>query len=142
MMKTTLTVMLATVASLLGAMPFEARGQVPGSNATSAASVQAFADAKPEYNERNACPEGNYSGARAGARGYAKDPYRWFITPVFAKRFCMPTAFVAADLQGALAIAVRTRPHPLLSCGVLADGSEECIPKADELLLDVYLDNT
>jgi hypothetical protein len=53
------------------------------------------------------CPGGWYSGPRPGKARFARDPWKWVVTPEFAKRFCMPDEFVSTELKGAEAVAFR-----------------------------------
>jgi thiazole/oxazole-forming peptide maturase SagD family component len=53
------------------------------------------------------CPGGWYSGPRPGKARFARDPWKWVVTPEFAKRFCMPEEFVSTELKGAEAVAFR-----------------------------------
>lgn len=86
------------------------------------------------------CPEGQYTGPREGARRFAQDPYSWFVSADFARRFCMPESMIDPALKGALAIAVRIKPSDDVSCGFLAGRSDVC-REAPRFLLDIYVDN-
>jgi hypothetical protein len=63
------------------------------------------------------CPEGHYQGPGTGASRFYQDPYIWFVTRDFAKRYCMPESYIDDNLKGALALAVRLRQ------GVLVEAS-------------------
>ncbi len=86
------------------------------------------------------CPEGAYAGPREGARRFMQDPYVWFVSREFAKRFCMPEQFVDDSLSGALAVAVRLKPDEEVTCGMFMGRSDQC-PVNNKLLIDVYVDN-
>lgn len=86
------------------------------------------------------CPEGAYAGTREGARRFMQDPYVWFVSREFAKRFCMPEQFVDDSLSGALAVAVRLKPDEEVTCGMYMGRSDQC-PVNNKLLIDVYMDN-
>lgn len=86
------------------------------------------------------CPEGQYAGPHEGARRFSPDPYVWFVSREFAKRFCMPDQFIDDSLKGALAIAARIKPDDEVNCGMFMGRSDVC-PARDQLLLDVYVDN-
>lgn len=86
------------------------------------------------------CPEGQYAGPHEGARRFSPDPYVWFVSREFAKRFCMPEQFIDDSLKGALAIAARIKPDDEVNCGMFMGRSDVC-PARDQLLLDVYVDN-
>lgn len=86
------------------------------------------------------CPAGQYAGPYEGARRFQPDPYVWFVSREFAKRFCMPEQFVDDSLKGALAIAARIKPNDETYCGMFMGRSDVC-PARDQLLLDVYVDN-
>lgn len=86
------------------------------------------------------CPEGQYLGPREGAKRFAQDPYMWFVSADFAKRFCMPESMIDSSLKGALAIAVRIKPADDVACGFLAARSDVC-REAPRFLLDIYVDN-
>jgi len=62
------------------------------------------------------CPDGYYSGPQPGKTRYTKDDYSWVVSPEFAKRYCMPSNFIDAELKGALAIAYKP----------VQEGTEEC----------------
>jgi hypothetical protein len=85
------------------------------------------------------CPEGYYSGPQAGQNRFVKDPYIWFVSKDFAKRFCMPESMVDETLKGALAIAVRVKDDEEVSCGFFAGRSDIC-PQRQKLVLEVYVD--
>jgi hypothetical protein len=53
------------------------------------------------------CPSGYYSGPQPGKARYAHDPFMWVVTPEFAKRLCLPDAFISTELKGAEAVAFR-----------------------------------
>jgi len=88
------------------------------------------------------CPDGYYKKLGKGNPRYIKDEYVWAVTPSFAKRFCMPDAFVANDLQGAEAIAYR-KPMPSAEqmCSMV-NGQEVCTPRMDEQRLELYVNST
>jgi hypothetical protein len=85
------------------------------------------------------CPEGQYGGPHEGARSFYQDPYVWFVSREFAKRFCMPDSYIDDNLKGALALAVRLKPEEFTLCGFVG-GPGSCPPK-QKLLIDVYIDN-
>ena len=85
------------------------------------------------------CPEGQYGGPHEGARSFYQDPYVWFVSREFAKRFCMPESYIDDSLKGALALAVRLKPEEFTLCGFVG-GPGSCPPK-QKLLIDVYIDN-
>lgn len=85
------------------------------------------------------CPEGQYSGPRAGARSFYRDPYVWFLSREFAQRFCFPESYIDDSLTGALAIAVRIKPEEFELCGFMG-GPGQC-PQQKKLLIDLYVDN-
>ncbi len=87
------------------------------------------------------CPEGQYAGPGTGASRFYQDPYIWFVSRDFAKRYCMPESYIDDSLKGALALAVRLRPEAFTLCGLFAGRSDQC-PTKQELLMDVYVDNT
>jgi hypothetical protein len=87
------------------------------------------------------CPEGHYLGPGTGASRFYQDPYIWFVSREFAKRYCMPESYIDDSLKGALAVAVRLRPEAFTLCGFFAGRSDQC-PTKQELLMDVYVDNT
>lgn len=98
--------------------------------------------ATPEEEARmKQCPEGVYLGPGTGAKRYYQDPYIWFVSREFAKRYCMPESYIDDSLKGALALAVRLRPEAFTLCGFFAGQSRQC-PTKQELLMDVYVDNT
>ena len=96
---------------------------------------------KPETDEQRTarCPEGQYAGPYEGARRFYQDPYVWFVSPEFARRFCMPESYIDESLKGALALAVRLKPEEFTLCGFVG-GPGSCPPK-QKLLIDVYIDN-
>lgn len=51
------------------------------------------------------CPSGYYSGPQPGKARYAHNPFMWVVTPEFAKRLCLPDAFISTELKGAEAVA-------------------------------------
>ncbi len=85
------------------------------------------------------CPEGQYAGPYEGARRFYQDPYVWFVSPEFAKRFCMPDSYIDESLKGALALAVRLKNEEFTLCGFVG-GPGQC-PAKQKLLIDVYIDN-
>jgi len=85
------------------------------------------------------CPEGQYGGPHEGARSFYIDPYVWFVSREFAKRFCMPESYIDDSLKGALALAVRLKPEEFTLCGFVG-GPGSCPPK-QKLLIDVFIDN-
>lgn len=69
------------------------------------------------------------------------DPYVWFVTPEFAKRFCMPPSFIDSQLKGALAVAVGMIPEwSTKQCRRITKTEVSCVTKS-ELMLDIYIDN-
>ncbi len=87
------------------------------------------------------CPEGDYGGPGTGATRFYQDPYVWFVSRDFARRFCMPERFVDDTLTGALAVAVRLKPEEFALCGMFMARSDQCSAK-QRLRMDVYIDNT
>jgi hypothetical protein len=87
------------------------------------------------------CPEGDYGGPGTGATRFYQDPYVWFVSRDFARRFCMPERFIDDTLTGALAVAVRLKPEEFALCGMFMARSDQCSAK-QRLLMDVYIDNT
>ena len=85
------------------------------------------------------CPEGQYGGPHEGAGSFYQDPYVWFVSREFAKRFCMPESYIDDSLKGALALAVRLKPEEFTLCGFVG-GPGSCPPK-QKLLIDMYIDN-
>ena len=102
--------------------------------------VAAHATTPDEEKRLGHCPEGAYSGAASGAQTFTQDPYVWFVSREFAKRFCMPEQFIDDSLKGALAVAVRLKPNEEITCGLLMGRSDLC-PASNRLLLDIYVDN-
>jgi len=84
------------------------------------------------------CAEGYYTGPRPGAAHYTKDDYLWVVTAEFARRFCMPPAFVDASLKGAEAVAFRLAPAPFERCGF--GGNKEVCSRGIYLSFEVYYD--
>jgi hypothetical protein len=68
--------------------------------------VKLLSDAEIEAKYRT-CPSGYYSGPQPGKARYAHDPFMWVVTPEFAKRLCLPQAFISTELKGAEAVAFR-----------------------------------
>ena len=101
-------------------------------------SAQAYTKAEEERRAR--CPEGAYAGPGTEAKRFMQDPYIWFVSREFAKRFCMPEKFIDDSLKGALALAVRIKPNEEVTCGMILGRSDQC-PVKDRLLIDVYVDN-
>lgn len=100
----------------------------------------AYAATAAEEARMAKCPEGAYAGPGTGAKRFMQDPYVWFVSREFAKRYCMPEQFVDDSLTGALAIAVRLKPDEEVTCGMFMGRSDQC-PVNNKLLLDVYVDN-
>ncbi len=101
---------------------------------------QALAQTTASKTPPQNCPEGNYSGPQEGVNRFNQDPYIWFISAEFAKRFCMPEKFIDTSLKGALAIAVRIKPTDIAYCGYLMGRSDTC--SAPPIFsLDIYVDN-
>lgn len=113
------------------------QAQLSADKSTYTVEVQLNAD-KPTWKR---CPGGPYVGPSSGLIGHTADPYAWFVSEEFARRFCMPEAMVDRQLRGALAIAARIEPYPYgKSCRRGRDGSSNCtVP--DHLVIDVYVDN-
>lgn len=99
----------------------------------------ASAQLAAEQARMDKCPEGYYSGPQAGQNRFVKDPYTWFVSKDFAKRFCMPESMVDETLKGALAIAVRVKDDEEVNCGFFAGRSHIC-PQRQKLVLEVYVD--
>jgi hypothetical protein len=108
---------------------------------TAALSSPAWAATAEEEARMKQCPEGQYSGPGTGAKRFYQDPYIWFVSREFAKRYCMPESYIDESLKGALALAVRLKPEAFTLCGLFAGRSDQC-PTKQELLMDVYVDNT
>lgn len=87
------------------------------------------------------CPEGRYQGPGTGSKRFYQDPYIWFVSPEFGRRFCFPESAVDETLKGALAVAVRMRPEEFTLCGMFMGRSDQCTAK-QQLLMDIYVDNT
>jgi hypothetical protein len=101
---------------------------------------QALAQTATSKSPPQNCPEGNYNGPQEGVNRFNQDPYIWFISAEFAKRFCMPEKFLDTSLKGALAIAVRIKPTDIAYCGYLMGRSDMC--SAPPIFsLDIYVDN-
>lgn len=84
------------------------------------------------------CEGGWYSGPQPGKARFTKDPWLWVVTPEFAKRFCMPEAFVSADLKGAEAVAFRLKTNDdEVICG-LAGNSSSCYGEV-ALRFEIYV---
>lgn len=97
--------------------------------------MTAFVTAQAQGNVQNlqqekqwqSCEGGYYTGPREGRRNYSFDKYLWVVTPEFAKRFCMPSSMVSAELKGAEAIAFRmVDGADSDNCGVDEDGKAHC----------------
>lgn len=86
--------------------------------------------------------QAKYIGPLSDAtRIVSDDPYVWFVTPDFAKRFCMPPGFVDVELKGALAIAVGMVPDPQFkTCKRTSERQVSCNTPL-HLMLDIYIDN-
>jgi hypothetical protein len=86
------------------------------------------------------CEGGWYSGPQPGKARFTKDPWLWVVTPEFAKRFCMPEAFVSSDLKGAEAVAFRlkTKDEEVI-CG-LAGNSSSCYEEV-VMRFELYIDS-
>jgi hypothetical protein len=97
----------------------------------------AMAQTPPPADGQN-CQDGYYTGARPGATHYTKDEYLWVVTPEFARRFCMPPAFVDASLKGAEAVAFRLVPAPFERCGF--GGNKEVCSRGINLSFEIYYD--
>ncbi len=85
--------------------------------------------------------KGHYLGPGTGASRFYQDPTIWFVTRDFSKRYCMSESCINDSLKGALALAVRLRSEAFTLCGLFARRSDPC-PTKQELVMDVYLDNT
>lgn len=84
------------------------------------------------------CPGGWYSGPRPGKARFARDPWKWVVSPEFAKRFCMPEEFVSTELKGAEAVAFRLmRKGDEESCGF--DGNPDACWGETVLRFEVYI---
>ena len=105
------------------------------------APVRAQAATAEEEARMKQCPEGQYLGPGTGSRRFYQDPYIWFVSREFARRFCMPESYVDDTLKGALALAVRLKPEEFVLCGLFMGRSDQC-PLKQRLLMDVYVDNT
>jgi hypothetical protein len=83
-----------------------------------------------------------YAGPLSSETRLARDdPYVWFVTDEFAKRFCMPPNFVDPQLKGALAIAVgMVKNLSIKGCKRESTTKVICTEKS-ELMLDIYYDN-
>jgi hypothetical protein len=86
------------------------------------------------------CPDGQYAGPGTGAKRFLQDPYVWFVSREFAKRFCVPEQLIDDSLKGALAVAVIIKPDDRTYCGLYAGRSDVCTNKP-RLLLEIYVDN-
>ena len=73
-------------------------------NAQTAASQVQGKSVEQQY---KSCTNGYYTGPRPGRVRYTKDKWIWVVTPEFAQKFCMPTAFISNELKGAEAIAFK-----------------------------------
>jgi len=105
------------------------------------APLRAQAATAEEEARMKQCPEGQYLGPGTGSRRFYQDPYIWFVSREFARRFCMPESYVDDTLKGALALAVRLKPEEFVLCGLFMGRSDQC-PLKQRLLMDVYVDNT
>jgi hypothetical protein len=84
------------------------------------------------------CELGYYQGAQPGKVRYAKDRYIWAVTPEFAKRFCMPQAFVSEELKGAEAVAFKLVPGGFgENCGF--GGKVEVCSQGMDLRFEIYI---
>lgn len=86
------------------------------------------------------CPDGQYAGPGTGTKRFLQDPYVWFVSREFAKRFCVPEQLIDDSLKGALAVAVIIKPDDRTYCGLYAGRSDVCTNKP-RLLLEIYVDN-
>lgn len=71
-------------------------------------------DVEAQY---RSCPQGYYSGPRAGRNRYTKDDYLWVVTPEFAAAYCMPPEFIDKTLKGAEAVAYKPVQEGAENCG-------------------------
>lgn len=84
------------------------------------------------------CELGYYQGAQPGKVRYAKDRYIWAVTPEFAKKFCMPEAFVSEELKGAEAVAFKLVPGGFgENCGF--GGKAEVCSQGVDLRFEIYI---
>lgn len=84
------------------------------------------------------CELGHYQGAQPGKVRYAKDRYIWAVTPEFAKKFCMPQAFVSEELKGAEAVAFKLVPGGFgENCGF--GGKAEVCSQGMDLRFEIYI---
>ncbi|WP_310626078.1 hypothetical protein [Limnohabitans sp.] len=84
------------------------------------------------------CELGHYQGAQPGKVRYAKDRYIWAVTPEFAKRFCMPQAFVSEELKGAEAVAFKLVPGGFgENCGF--GGKAEVCSQGMDFRFEIYI---
>jgi hypothetical protein len=84
------------------------------------------------------CELGHYQGAQPGKVRYAKDRYIWAVTPEFAKKFCMPQAFVSEELKGAEAVAFKLVPGGFgENCGF--GGKAEVCSQGVDLRFEIYI---
>jgi len=88
------------------------------------------------------CPDGYYKKLGPGNPRYIKDEYIWAVTPSFAKRFCMPDAFIATDLKGAEAIAYSPPTPSAQQICEMINQQEVCQPRIDEQRLELYVNST
>jgi hypothetical protein len=100
---------LLGLAALSAAMAVQA--QATGQPASSNATPQ---DLEAQY---RSCPQGYYSGPRAGRNRYTKDEYLWVVTPEFAAAYCMPPEFIDKTLKGAEAVAYKPVQEGAENCG-------------------------
>ncbi|MBC3873680.1 hypothetical protein [Undibacterium flavidum] len=84
------------------------------------------------------CPSGYYNGPRLGRVRYTKDPWIWVVTPEFARRYCMPEAFIDPELKGAEAVAVKIREEQDEEICGWGDRVEVC-NKARSLRFEIYI---
>lgn len=101
-------VVLLSAAALGAAMAVQA--QTTGQPASATAAL----DLETQY---RSCPQGYYSGPRAGRNRYTKDEYLWVVTPEFAAAYCMPPEFIDKTLKGAEAVAYKPVQEGSENCG-------------------------
>jgi hypothetical protein len=97
----------------------------------------ALANAEIKTRYQN-CELGYYHGAQPGKVRYVKDRYIWAVTPEFAKKFCMPQAFVSEELKGAEAVAFKLVPGGFgENCGF--GGKAEVCSQGMDLRFEIYI---
>jgi len=87
------------------------------------------------------CTDGRYEGADGVRKRWVHDEYVWAVTRDFARRFCMPEAFIDEELQGAEAVAFRIKSGTRRMCEI-RDGQETCstpVAYRGALRFEVYL---